>query len=71
MSKERVTGKCERCGASPGITTMSYFNYDEICRECREKERDHPKFNEAYEAEVAAVKGGDLNFEGIGKPEDL
>ena len=34
-------------------------------RPCREKERAHPKFKEAYEAEVAAVKGGDY------KPDEI
>lgn len=62
---------CVRCGATNGVTTMSKFNTDIICMECKEKERKHPKYAEADAAELAAVKAGNYNFEGIGKPADL
>jgi hypothetical protein len=50
---------------------MSYFNDDTICMECDDKERAHPKFKEALEADQRAVRAGNYNFAGIGKPADL
>lgn len=62
---------CVRCGATNCATTMSKFNTDIICMSCKDKERKHPKYAEADAAELAAVKAGDYNFPGIGKPADL
>lgn len=63
---------CDRCGENTGgATTMSYFNEDVLCMECDEKERAHPKFKEALEADQRAVRAGNYNFPGIGKPADL
>jgi hypothetical protein len=50
---------------------MSYFNRDILCPPCKNKERKHPRFKEAYDAESAAVRAGDYNFPGIGRPSDL
>jgi hypothetical protein len=50
---------------------MSYFNTEDLCMECAEKERDHPKYEQAKRVEGEAVAGGDLNYGGIGKPADL
>jgi len=53
---------------------MSRFNTDEICcgdKSCVTKECNHPKYVEAANAELDAVKSGDMNFPGIGKPADL
>ena len=53
---------------------MSRFNTDMICcgtDGCIEKERNHPQYMEAATAELDALKGGDFNFPGIGKPADL
>ena len=50
---------------------MSRFNTDIICDPCEKLERAHPKYREAQEAELAAVKAGNYNFPGIGKPADL
>lgn len=63
--------KCDRCGTDTGMSIMSYFNEDNICMECEEKERKHPKFKEALEADQEAIRRGDFNFPGIGKPSDL
>lgn len=63
--------KCDRCGATDQPTTMSIFNTDPICMKCKEKERNHPKYEEARDAERMAVHAGDYNFPGIGKPDDL
>ena len=50
---------------------MSRFNEDIICPECETKERAHPKYREAADAELAEVKKGNYNYKGIGKPADL
>jgi hypothetical protein len=44
---------------------------DMICFNCSDLERAHPKYREAREAELEALKRGDYNFPGIGKPDDL
>jgi hypothetical protein len=62
---------CDRCFKETGGTTGSYFNTDTICFACREKEEQHPMFEEARRVELEAVKGGNYNFRGIGLPADL
>lgn len=47
---------------------MSRFNTQMICDECEIKEKAHPEYQTAKEAELRAVKSGNMNFEGIGKP---
>ena len=62
---------CERCGKETNVHTMSRFNTQDICMECVEKEKRHPKYPEAAAAELAETKAGRYNFPGIGKPSDL
>ncbi len=62
---------CERCKQETISYSMSIFNTEQICPPCEEKEQAHPQFQLAKDAENAAVTRGDLNFPGIGKPEDL
>jgi hypothetical protein len=62
---------CDRCYKESLASIMSKFNNDRICMECKKKEREHPKYKEADEAECAAVRRGERNFPGIGKPADL
>lgn len=64
---------CARCGADLSKTTssMSRFNTDICCSACIDKEKAHPRYKEAEAAELAAVRAGDYNFPGIGKPHDL
>lgn len=62
---------CDRCGKETLGHTMSYFNTDEICFECRDTERAHPMFEEARRIEAEHVRAGDYNFQGIGLPKDL
>ena len=50
---------------------MSIFNKDRICMVCKEKEKAHPDYQKAVDAELQAVKSGNMNFAGIGKPADL
>jgi hypothetical protein len=63
---------CQRCGnQKPLCVTMSRFNTDMICPDCENKERAHPDYQKAADAELAQVKMGNMNFRGIGKPADL
>lgn len=62
---------CERCGKKAAAFTMSMFCEEHICMECKEKERRHPDYKKAQDAEREAVKNGNMNFSGIGKPADL
>lgn len=50
---------------------MSMFNTQMICMICKDKEVNHPKYEEAKEKELQQVITGNLNYEGIGLPEDL
>ena len=63
--------KCDRCRQETRVTIMSMFNMDTICIPCKELEEGHLGYREAVRAESEAVKNGDLNFPGIGKPKDL
>lgn len=38
---------------------------------CESKERAHLKYEDAAVAELAAVKRGDYNFPGVGRPHDI
>ena len=64
--KEKI---CQRCHKPTFATIMSMFNMDIICMECKDKERNHPRYKEACDAEMAAKDVKD--FPGIGKPHDL
>lgn len=50
---------------------MSMFNRDMICNECKNKERDHPMYGLAEQLHNEEVESGNLNFAGIGLPEDF
>jgi hypothetical protein len=63
--------KCARCKKEVSVHTMSRFNTDNCCIDCIEREKKHPKYQEALRAENAAVKMGDYNFPGIGCPPEL
>ena len=45
---------------------MSRFNTDCICMACAEAETRHPDYQKAVEAELAEIRKGNRNFEGIG-----
>jgi hypothetical protein len=50
---------------------MSKFNRDIICTPCKDDECEAPGYAAADAAEVAAVRGGNYNFPGIGlSPQD-
>lgn len=58
--------QCDRCGKETRVRIMSVFNTDDICMECKEAEKKHPRYQYAREAEADAVRRGDYNFPGIG-----
>lgn len=66
-----IIKKCERCHQHLSCWTMSWFNTQHICMKCAEKEKQHPKYKEAVQAIKEAETKGNMNFEGIGLPEDL
>lgn len=62
---------CERCGNKVGRHTMSFFNTETICLPCSKRERTHPKFPEARQAEETEIAKENYNFPGIGCPDEL
>lgn len=62
---------CQRCFQPALATIMSMFNRQTICLDCEEKERQHPDYKKAREADEAAIKQGNFNFHGIGAPRGL
>jgi hypothetical protein len=62
---------CDRCGRETRANIMSIFNLDVICMACKDRERLHPEYEAALAAEVAQVRRGNYNFEGVGLPPDL
>jgi ssDNA-binding Zn-finger/Zn-ribbon topoisomerase 1 len=67
-------GKCDRCGSTGQVLTMSRFNTEWVCcgpGSCEEIEKAHPLYPAARAAEEEAVRRGDMNFPGVGKPPDL
>ena len=60
---------CDRCGKSlaEGFS-MSHFNTQALCHICLEEERQHPDYQKTVDAELAALRSGNRNFEGIGWP---
>ena len=50
---------------------MSFFNTEMICIACKDAERAHPDYEKAKQIELEQCLQGNLNFEGIGLPEDL
>ena len=61
-------GTCQRCGEETNTFTMSWFNTDNICMPCNDKENDHPDIKLAKDVELAHVKAGNFNYPGIGFP---
>ena len=58
---------CDRCGKSlDGGRTMSMFNTDCICMECKKKETLREDYKDAQKADMAEIRKGNYNFKGIG-----
>ena len=64
-------GYCQRCKREAQATIGSMFDTSMICMDCLAKEQAHPRYEEARRVEAEAVRRGDYNFPGIGKPADL
>jgi hypothetical protein len=62
---------CERCKCETNMSTGSYFNTQQICNTCDERERAHPDYERARAVELKEVKRGNYNFRGVGLPSDL
>ena len=57
--------KCDRCGESTnGTTTMSIFNEDVICMDCKKEEKNDPEYDAAVKAEYEETMKGNMNFIG-------
>lgn len=57
---------CDRCGKTTSIYIMSMFNTQEICLDCKDQERQDPRYQEALKAERESLQHGERNFPGIG-----
>jgi len=62
---------CDRCKKPTSGLIMSKFNTDWCCVLCKKIEQNHPDYSRACEEERTAVKAGNMNFPGIGKPDNL
>ena len=58
--------KCDRCNKETNSWTMSWFNKDHICMDCKNEEQSHPRYKEAKEAVYAEEVKGNMDYEGIG-----
>jgi hypothetical protein len=57
---------CDRCGQSTnGVTTMSVFNEDVICMDCKKEEKNDPEYGAAVEAENEEIRKGNTNYKGV------
>ncbi len=61
---------CARCRARHVATTMSFFDEQMLCQECREDETFAPNDAAARAAEKQAVRSGNQRFPGIGLAEE-
>lgn len=62
---------CDRCHKECWGFIGSMFSTEQICFECKDLEKEHPRYAEAAAVELRAVQQGDFNFPGIGTPPDL
>jgi len=58
-------GMCQRCYKDSSGHTMSWLNTQLICFTCSDSETNHPRFSEAKEAELKAIRSGNCNYEGL------
>lgn len=45
---------------------MSMYNEDVICMSCKDAEKKRDDYKQASDADIAEIKKGNYNFEGIG-----
>ena len=67
----KVIVYCERCKEDSSEFFVSLFNSDVICSKCTKEEQKHKKYKEAVRVQLSHLKQGDLEFKGIGLPNDL
>ena len=64
--------ECDRCKKTTnGVTTMSMFNQEVICMECKEAEKKEAGYKEAVEADLREIRRGNYNFPGVGRKTQL
>ena len=57
---------CHRCGQSLASGwKMSMLNTDYLCGTCIEREKKHPRYREAQEAERQEVLRGNFDYQGL------
>ena len=67
MDKFYSQTNCDRCGAILGDSrTMSRFSKECICRTCAAEERKRSDYDKAVQADLAEIKKGNREFDGIG-----
>ena len=62
---------CDRCKNEATVWIMSWFNTQHICLDCSVKEKKHPDFKKAHDKAHEEELKGNLNYPGIGLPDDL
>ena len=68
MDKFFTQRHCDRCGGDlKSGRTMSMFNRDCICMDCKEKEMQDKDYPKAVQADIDEIKKGNFNFPGIRK----
>lgn len=50
--------------------SVSYFNTQDVCCDCKTEERQFPNYQKALDAETAQVQAGNLAYQGIGLAEE-
>ncbi len=67
MDKFFTQKHCDRChGSLDGGRTMSMFNEDCICMECKYKETQRDDYGDSVAADHEQIRRGNYNFKGIG-----
>ena len=64
-------GICHRCGAKTNTFTMSMYNLQLICMQCKSAETRRDDYDKAVQADHAEIKKGNYNFKGIGLETDF
>jgi hypothetical protein len=54
--------RCDRCEKENKQFRCSWYNQQNICPSCAEKEENRADYQACREAELEAVKRGDFNF---------
>lgn len=63
-----IPTECDRCKSKVKSYTLSWFNTDYICMNCRIAEEKHPDIELAKATDINELRKGNYNYEGIGYP---